>query len=118
MKAIVTFLFCLSLSTTIFAQELKKFNKDKFNDLRYKHNFQELVPSMIESDTLAFALAPGNDIDVYVPKGEMASMPSMMIRKDINYTIQIKKYTNNYPYSSGDESQKEQQELDNDKANP
>ena len=35
----------------------------------------------------------------------MAPMPSMDISEDLNYTMQIKKYSNTYPYKPSDNTQ-------------
>jgi len=104
MKTILAMLVCLSLASTGFTQSIKKFDKKKFNDFKFQHDFDDLNSLNIKLDTSTFALAPENDILVYVPQSRMALMPNMKIRKDIDYTILIKKFNSNYPYSTTEDN--------------
>jgi hypothetical protein len=104
MKIITFTVLFFSLSIVVFAQDstqekLKKFDKEKYKNWKFENNFQQLDSSIVSLDTLSIESTKEGDIRVLVPHGEMAPMPNMEIRKDVKYTMQIKGYTNKYPYT-------------------
>ncbi len=95
----------LSMYYCAFAQDnkvdkLQKFDAEKFNRWKFENDLEELDSSKIVFDTMNIESSDKSDIRVYAPQGNMAPMPNMEIRKDVKYTMQIKDYSNKYPYKT------------------
>lgn len=112
MKTALSFLFILVFTTASFSQSLKKFDMEKFNDLLFNNDFQDLGSSIINIDTSSFTRSEMSDMKVFTPHGKMAPMSNMEIRKDVNYTLRIKRYSNKYPFLPSDNTQKGQPGID------
>ena len=99
MQKVIALILFVIFPALLSAQIFKIFNKEKFNQLKVEQKLNELELDLLPVDSLPLALAPSNDISVYVPTGKMAEMPLMEINDNINYTLRIKKYSRTYPYS-------------------
>jgi hypothetical protein len=93
-------MYCCAFAQDSKVDKLQKFDAEKFNRWKFENNFEELDSSMIVFDTMNIEFSDKSNIRVYAPQGNMAPMPSMEIRKDVKYTMQIKDYSNKYPYNT------------------
>ena len=108
MKVILIIALLLNFSFAVIAQDteqlkLHQFDPDKYNSWNFENNFENLEFPFLLLDTMSFTQkTEEGEIGVYTPKGNMAPMPNMEIRKDVKYTMQIKGYDNKYPYEPSD----------------
>lgn len=79
--------------------KLKKFDKQKYEAWQIDSHLRKMDSTILPLETRNNTdVVDESDMLVSVPQGGMAPMPNMEIRKDIHYTIQIKGYSNKYPY--------------------
>ena len=110
MKILLSFLVLFTVASMAFCQEfslqkLQKFDKKKFYALRLKDDFPNIDSSISAIDSASSASSNTKHISVFTPTAKMSPMPNVDIDKDLNYTIQIKKYSNTYPYTLADNTQ-------------
>ena len=108
MKVILLIALLLNFSFAGIAQDtepqnLLQFDSDKYNSWNFENNFEKMESTITLLDPMNFTQkTEEGEIGVYTPKGNMAPMPNMEIRKDVKYTMQIKGYDNKYPYEPSD----------------
>ncbi len=92
----ISLLVFLGFSNITKAQDsiplkLHPFNSEKFNEEFQKHQLRDSLQVMVDTTSI-------NADDLYsmriykVPQAQMAPMPNMSIRDDVNYSLKIKEY--------------------------
>jgi len=105
MKILVLTLLLNGMSNLMLGQDSKTLRLFPFDNEKFKEALEErnrLIPdSMINpNESIRQKLDDRNSMQIYpVPKDQM---PNMVFRKDINYTLRIKKYNLCYPYTPED----------------
>ena len=105
MKAVLIFTLLLFLQLSAVGQDAKIEGLAPFNDRGYYDKFRKmdsLKVNMLKPgrDSVFTKLENRNSMRVFkVPDKKMANMPRMKIEEDFHYTMRIKRYDLNYPYT-------------------
>ncbi|MCK5470758.1 MAG: hypothetical protein KAI99_19680 [Cyclobacteriaceae bacterium] len=105
-RIILLVLMGFGTTMSLFAQDSKYEMLIPFDDEQFKGRLKEF--NLLELDSLqiiqgSIVLKDKNKYSMRwfeVHEEDMAQMPNMSIKKDIHYTMQIKKYDLQYPYKN------------------
>ena len=102
----------ISITCSLYGQDSKYQRLYPFDNEKFKERLKEYNSLVLDTvPNLEEALA-SNINNKYamkwhkVEEDEMAPMPNMQIKKDVNYHMQIKKYELQYPYVKPDRIEK------------
>lgn len=99
MKSIFILVFFVGFFCNAFGQNSSQNKLYQFDDKKYNELFNP-DSTITLLDTLIIGKDEKNDIKAFqVPEKSMAKMPNKSIKKDIHYTMQIKRYSLSYPYT-------------------
>lgn len=106
MKFFLFNLFFITVSFLALAQKEKStvilpFDKEKYESFKLEEDTEKQDSALVFLDSIPLIDRNNKltgDMTVYSPQGNMAPMSQMEIKKDVNYTMQVKEFSNKYPY--------------------
>ncbi len=108
----IILLVLIAATSTLFGQDAKyqklfQFDIEKFKERLKENNSFELDALPEIQGVIASNFNKNYSMRWFEVKEEdMAQMPNMSIRKDVHYTMKIKKYELQYPYAKPDRIKK------------